>query len=406
MSIGLPAHLRNETVSRAFSRGLNTVSFSCFVIAMVAVLSLSASQSGKEVWPAAFAVLPMLITVWMANYYRTVVFTVAHLLIGAPATYWFALTVISQLYPMGGAGQFLIFLPAVALMLVGGTGRSIPLSILWCTIGLVVAESATALAGWQLSGTLILPRGVFILYLAVIVVLITLQLSQRGVRRVQSQLHRAARDDALATLRYDAEASSAALMHDTVLGHLAAIANAPPGAIDARLQGDISRDLEVIVGQEWLSQAGHDAAPGTLSAWQDNSLFVAITEVRAMDLQVEVTGDLASLSRLDARAAAALGPAVKQCLVNVIKHSGAMQAEVAVFAADDELSVLVVDAGTGFDQTQTPPDRLGLRQSVERRIQLVNGSVQVWSTPGFGTSVMIRVPLHDAIPATPMTVLT
>jgi signal transduction histidine kinase len=51
-----------------------------------------------------------------------------------------------------------------------------------------------------------------------------------------------------------------------------------------------------------------------------------------------------------------------------------------------------VDAGSGFEEAETGDDRLGLRQSVRRRIELVSGTVQVWSTPGRGTSVMIRVP--------------
>ena len=53
---------------------------------------------------------------------------------------------------------------------------------------------------------------------------------------------------------------------------------------------------------------------------------------------------------------------------------------------------MVIDGGKGFHERETSVDRLGLRQSVRRRIESVGGTVQVWSTPGKGTSVMIRVP--------------
>jgi signal transduction histidine kinase len=57
---------------------------------------------------------------------------------------------------------------------------------------------------------------------------------------------------------------------------------------------------------------------------------------------------------------------------------------------------MVVDAGKGFSVAETGADRLGLRQSVRHRIEAVDGEVQVWSTPGRGTSVMIRVPVSGA----------
>ncbi|QYH34491.1 sensor histidine kinase [Salinibacterium sp. M195] len=399
MSIGLPAHLRKESVSRAFARTVNAVALVCLSLALVGVVSVDVADADKELFPAALALVPLLVTVILVNRYRTIFFSVAHIFIGGPAAYWFFLTVYSQMEPLGAVGQYLVNLPNIALMLVGGSGASALWGALWCTAGLIVAESAVALASWQLTGTVNLDMSTFAVYIAVLVVLATLRLSQRGVRRVQSNLHRAARDDEFANLRYGIEATSAAVMHDTVLGHLAAIANAPFGAMSPQLQREIKRDLEVLVGEEWLSEAANDASDSVRSDWQKSALLTAITEARAMELEVEITGDLTSLSLLDSRGAAALGPAVKQCLVNVIKHSGVMQAEVAIFASPAEVSVLVVDAGKGFDEAETGADRLGLRQSVRRRMELVEGTVQVWSTPGLGTSVMIRVPVPDRQPA-------
>lgn len=399
MSIGLPAHLRKESVTRAFARVINAIAFVCLALALVGVVTLYASDTSRNLAPAAIALIPMLITVRLLNRYRTMFFTVAHLLIGGPAIYWFALTIISQLQPVGAVGHYLLDLALIAMMLMGGAGRSVVWSILWCTAGLAVSQASVALASLQLQGFVHPHPTAFVVYVVVIGVLLVLRLSQRGVRRVQSHLHRAARDDEFASLRYGIEATSAAVMHDTVLSHLAAIAHAPFGAMNPKLQRDISRDLEVLVGEEWLSEAALDASDSVRHDWQNSALLATITEVRALELIVEVTGDLTALSRLDARGDAALAPAVKQCLVNVINHSGTMRAEVAIFGSPSEVSVLVVDAGKGFNEAETGADRLGLRQSVRRRIETVSGTVQVWSTPGLGTSVMIRVPTAENAPA-------
>jgi hypothetical protein len=383
-------------VRRAFARTANTIAFVCLSLVAVGVLSIYGSDSTVALGPAALALIPLLVTTWLVNRNRTTFFSIAHILIGGPAIYWFSLTVISQLTSLGDAGDYLLDLPQIALMLIGGSGLTLASAIVWCTIGLVVAELAVSLATWQLLGAVTVDLTVLWIYLVVVAVLITLRFSQRGVRRVQSSLHRAARDDDMASLRYGIEATSAAVMHDTVLGHLAAIANAPFGAINPQLQVQIARDLEVLVGEEWLSESvpgDHDAAR---SDWKNSKLLVAVTEARELGLKVEVTGDLTALSLLDDRGSSVLGPAVKQCLVNVITHSGTLEAEVAIFASPDEVSVLVVDAGMGFEEAETGEDRLGLRQSVRRRIELVSGTVQVWSTPGRGTSVMIRVPTGEA----------
>jgi signal transduction histidine kinase len=72
---------------------------------------------------------------------------------------------------------------------------------------------------------------------------------------------------------------------------------------------------------------------------------------------------------------------------------------VAVYGSDAALSVMVVDTGVGFTEAATGADRLGLRASVRKRIELVGGQVNVWSTPGRGTSIMIKIPVAERMDA-------
>jgi signal transduction histidine kinase len=161
----------------------------------------------------------------------------------------------------------------------------------------------------------------------------------------------------------------------------------------------MERDLEILIGEEWLSEALPAIDSKTRADWQNSGLYAAIQESRALGLEIESTGDLAAVARLGRESSVALGLAVKQCLVNVLRHSGTTHAEVAIYGSETDVSVMVVDTGRGFSEGETGADRLGLRTSVRRRIEAIQGSVQVWSTPGRGTSIMIRIPT-DAVAAT------
>ncbi|WP_166788591.1 sensor histidine kinase [Cryobacterium sp. HLT2-28] len=107
---------------------------------------------------------------------------------------------------------------------------------------------------------------------------------------------------------------------------------------------------------------------------------------------VDVTGDRSALGRLEPGVDHELGLAVQQCLINVILHAGIVSAEVDIGADDGTVSVMVMDAGRGFTESETGADRLGLRQAVRRRIERLGGSVTVLTRPDAGTSVLLSVP--------------
>ncbi len=108
---------------------------------------------------------------------------------------------------------------------------------------------------------------------------------------------------------------------------------------------------------------------------------------------MDVSGDLHGLDALESTTALALSQAIEQCLVNVLRHSGVRRAELVVFTAARELTAMITDAGSGFIESAVDGDRLGLRNSVRGRITSLGGSVQLWSNPGTGTSIVLTVPM-------------
>jgi signal transduction histidine kinase len=392
MSLGLPMHLVPNQLSRAFARAVHVVAFVCLTAALLYLLAIQSRLPGASIWPAAIAAGILLVLAWLLDRRRTTVYAVGYLIVGAACVYWIAITVLTQFAEDISTDSFVLSMAKVSLVMVGGSGVGPLAAACWSIAGLLVAEGATALAAFNTATPYVLDGTTLVALLILLVALTGLAFSRRRLRAAQPSLSDAARDEQLSAVRYRIEAKAAAVMHDTVLNDLASIASARTGAIGTGLREQVDRDLEQLLGEEWLIETESLADQESSRSWRHGKLFKVVDEMRLAGLEIEVTGDVTSLNRIGGERATALSQATKQCLVNVLKHSGTDHAELIVYGSDHEVSVMVIDTGKGFSEAETRIDRLGLRQSVRRRIENVGGSVQVWSTLGRGTSVMIRVP--------------
>jgi len=79
---------------------------------------------------------------------------------------------------------------------------------------------------------------------------------------------------------------------------------------------------------------------------------------------------------------------VAESLTNIVRHSGAAEAEVSVARRNGALHVAVIDSGRGG----ADPDGSGLRGLCDR-VQALDGELEVESHPGAGTAVHARIPL-------------
>ncbi len=88
----------------------------------------------------------------------------------------------------------------------------------------------------------------------------------------------------------------------------------------------------------------------------------------------------------------------QEALNNVARHAGAGGASVALRHMDDGLLLAVRDDGVGFDPASPGRGRsLGLA-SMHERVRLVNGTLDIESAPGRGTSVIAWVPDEGGAP--------
>jgi signal transduction histidine kinase len=101
---------------------------------------------------------------------------------------------------------------------------------------------------------------------------------------------------------------------------------------------------------------------------------------------------------LDNEARVLLFRAVRELLFNVLKHSQASCARVCMRRAGKHMEVIVEDNGVGF-----APDKLGASSgkmegfglfSIRERLNYFNGSMEIESTPGEVTRVILTLPLQ------------
>jgi signal transduction histidine kinase len=177
-------------------------------------------------------------------------------------------------------------------------------------------------------------------------------------------------------------AEIAAHLHDSVLQTLAIIQHrAGPQSEVARLARAQEREL-----RDWLF-AGTDPFAGD-----------AATELRTIAGELELAHparfDVVTVGDATEVRSAALIGAAREAMLNAARHAGG---DVSVYleVADGEVELYVRDRGAGFDTTDVPESRMGVRESIVGRMERAGGRAVVRSDGG-GTEVRLSLPLAVA----------
>jgi signal transduction histidine kinase len=84
---------------------------------------------------------------------------------------------------------------------------------------------------------------------------------------------------------------------------------------------------------------------------------------------------------------------IQELVTNMIKHAEATSASISITQHEESLNIIIEDNGKGFDPKKViTKDGMGL-SSIERRIEHLEGSFEVDSTIGKGTTIIIDIPL-------------
>jgi len=151
---------------------------------------------------------------------------------------------------------------------------------------------------------------------------------------------------------------------------------------------DASRSLTFEISPPVLYELGFEAAVGWL---------VRQTRQR-FGLDVEFINDEKPKS-LNADIRVLLFQAVRELLVNVVKHAKAKKAKVYACVVDDNIQVTVEDDGVGFDTTTLNPAKdftkggFGLF-NIRERLDQIGGSVIIQSGRKKGTQIIMTAPIE------------
>lgn len=155
-----------------------------------------------------------------------------------------------------------------------------------------------------------------------------------------------------------------------------------------------SRSLTAELSPPILSQGNLPAALQWLAKWmqEKHGLEVEMRAAEEANPQDDQTRNL-------------LFQAVRELLLNVVKHAGVKRAIVESHLTDDgHVRVTVSDSGVGFDPARAARGQDSLTGyglfSLRERLSLLGGRILIDSAPGTGTRVTLLSPVRPVVPAT------
>ena len=399
MRIGvLPRDDAARVITQATANGAWAINAANLALAIPLLFEVMLSRGLGAAIPVPLAVLVVMLSLSIAAGLRPRRWLVTTFLaVGAVGTVVFELALVAADASLFDEAYFLINRPAVSLVLVAVGATTWFSGVLWVFIGFLVSTIASlAVAaigdlpvrtGW---GPLIM----FVFYVVVYAVLARIQAIQR--QRVPN-FEQFEEDTRRLSVEENLRERVTAAVHDTLLNDLAIVMSSPD-RLDDRVVARLRDDLSTLRGAEWLRTSADVAAVDDVDADLRNQVMMVVSELQWRGLSVQVTGTAPEVRHLTPEASQAVVDATRACLENVLSHSGETRAEIDISYGPEDVTVIVADQGVGFDQDAIPADRLGLRHSVISRIEKAGGTVKVWSSPGAGTSIVMRVPAHLVAP--------
>ena len=213
--------------------------------------------------------------------------------------------------------------------------------------------------------------------------------AEEALRNLSRRLIRAQEDE---------RALIARELHDDVTQRLAVLAIdmgraelAAAGGAQAEVMGSVRAELVQL--SEDIHSLAYQLHPSVLEELGLVEALRAECERRGRQGRLAVAMDLEALpAAVDKEAQLCLFRVAQEALTNVARHSGTNSASITLRQADGGLQLAVRDDGVGFDAAsprQSPS--LGL-MGMRERVHLVNGTLDIETAPGGGTTLVAWVP--------------
>jgi signal transduction histidine kinase len=137
----------------------------------------------------------------------------------------------------------------------------------------------------------------------------------------------------------------------------------------------------------------HELIPSVL---EDFGLKTAIEDIcRQLKHVLNITCSFSGLpAKIDQYTELALYRMIQELVTNIIKHAAATQASIYIDVSTN-INVIIKDNGKGFSDKAGNDRGIGLK-TIQGNIEMLNGTLQITSAPGEGTTISMTIPNKPA----------
>lgn len=191
-------------------------------------------------------------------------------------------------------------------------------------------------------------------------------------------------------------------LHDT-LGSMLATVKLHFGHVEDVIEAGSSRGREQYIKAEVLlneacsevRRISHDLYSGVLMKFGLKAALEQLQETISDSAGIQVQFIMSGLTgRLPYESEMNLYRVVQELVSNTIKYSGATKITLQIGQQGDELNLMYEDNGKGFNLSKVKRG-MGL-DNIENRVKRLSGNLHIDSTPNYGMTVIIDIPIeHD-----------
>ena len=175
------------------------------------------------------------------------------------------------------------------------------------------------------------------------------------------------------------------LVHDQVLTTILLAANAD--SPEKRILAAKSAAAAIERLEKTASEESDELQDVSVGSFLDS--FTASLKRGYADIPISLTKDRDF--PIPIRVGIALADATIQALTNSLQHAGSKaNREVRIKVDKQGLKIVVKDDGRGFWESKIPKNRLGIRNSIRRRVGAVGAEVRIASSPRKGATVVLK----------------
>ncbi|MDO7881277.1 sensor histidine kinase [Salinibacterium soli] len=392
----LPRDVAARVITGAAARSFSAVNAVLFALSIPMLAEYATTHDIGAIAVIPYLVLVVLLAVTVGMVIRpSRVGLAVFLVLGTAGAIVFQVTLVEARPDVLHEALYLFNRPATALVLAGVTASTVRAGILWAVVGFGLSTGVTATTAVLTGTPFTSGYGPVLTLVLVVVVYGAFGLIQVSLRRRVPDLDQLEEQTRRGAYTEGLRDRVTATVHDTLLNDLALVMNAPD-ELDDRMRSRLREDLATLSSPDWLRESA-DIVVDAQDSELRNRISTLLNDLQWRGLTVHVTGSGSGIYRLAAGVPDVLIDVLRACLENVLQHSGATVAEVDLGGTDREITFVVSDQGRGFDPETIAEDRLGLTHSVVERVRAIGGSTRIWSAPGAGTSIVVRVPVIDQV---------